>query len=309
MTTSQLLRGAGLACLLVLLAACGAVPQPFRDTPKITSDNPLLDMPTAVGIAVLPVRGAPQPLDTQISTALAARLQSFEIPAEAMPSNPGLGFTLDGEARATEATARDVAVVVTWSLRSRRGGAPVRTYRQVVTVPAAVWQAGDMVTATRLGNEAALAIGDMIGGIAIPAQGPAQGPDATEQPRPNFPTVSVKPVEGAPGDGREALRRAVMQSLTYNGVKSDDASPDVTLTCEITIGAFDATLQKVEILWHALGRDGKELGTVRLDNTIPIGALDGLWGPTAFSVADAALNDLLTLLATHAPAGANPPTP
>lgn len=308
MRVSQLLRGVGLVCFLGLLAACGAVPQPFRGTPKVTSDNPLLDMPTAVGIAVLPVRGAPQPLDMQISTALAARLQAYEIPAEAVPSNPGLGFTLDGEARATEATARDVSVVVTWSLRSRRG-TPVRTYRQVVTVPAEVWQAGDMVTATRLGNEAALAIGDMIGGIAIPSQGPAQETVAAEQPRPNFPTVSVKPVEGAPGDGRETLRQAVMQSLTYNGVKSDDVSPDVTLTCTITLSAFDANLQKVEILWHAVGRDGKELGTVRLDNTIPIGALDGPWGPTAFSVAEAALNDLLTLLATHAPAGAAPQKP
>ena len=56
-----------------------------------------------------------------------------------------------------------------------------------------------------------------------------------------------------------------MQSLTFNGVKSNDANPQVILTCQITVGAFNANLQKVEIVWHAMGRDGKELGTVRLE--------------------------------------------
>jgi hypothetical protein len=299
-----MLRNTVLAGLLLLLGACGEVPQPFRDTPKVTTDNPLLDMPTAVGIAVLPVHGAPQPLDTQISTALANRLQSFEIPAEAVPSNPGLGFTLEGEARASDASAQNISVVVTWSLHSRRGGT-VRTYRQVVTVPANSWRDGDMVTATNLGNEAAFAIGDMIGGIAIPAQGPTE----TKPTAPAFPTVSVKPVDNAPGDGREALRLAVLQALTFNGIKRDDVNPDVTLTCEMIITPADANQENVGIVWHATDRSGKELGTVRLDNTIPVGTLDGPWGPTAFSIADAALNDLLRLLSTRKAALPEPQKP
>ncbi len=290
--------------VVLLLAACGAVPQPFRDGPKVTTDNPLLDVPTAVGIAVLPVRGAPQPLDTQISTAVAQRLQSFEIPAEAVPSNLGLGFTLDSEARETGVSDldRDVSVVITWTLRSRRGAA-VRTYRQVISVPASQWQGGDMMLAGRLGNEAALAIGDMVNGIAPPAQGPVLPP---EPARPKFPTVSILPVEGAPGDGRESLRLAVLQALSTNGVTRDDANPEVKLMCDFKITTFESNLQKVEIVWRAVARDGKELGTVRLDNTIPVGALDGAWGPTAFAIADAALNDLLTLLASQAAAAAKP---
>ena len=290
---------------LMALGACGNIPQPFRETPKVTTDNPLLDVPTAVGIAVLPVRGVPQPFDTQISTAVAARLQSYEIPAEAVPANLGVGFTLEGEARPSEnTTAGTVPVVVTWTLRSRRSG-PVRTFRQVVNVPAAAWQSGDMVTATTLGNEAALAIGDMIGGISIPAQGPLTAESTAPQlPQLNFPTVSIKPVEGAPGDGRESLRLAVLSSLSNNGVPRDDVNPQVTLTCELTSTPFESNLQRVEILWRALDREGKELGTVKLDNTIPVGALDGPWGPTAFAIADAALNDLLTLLVSHAPPAA-----
>ncbi len=297
--------------LVLTLAACGNVPRPFSYGPKVTTDNPLLDVPTAVGIAVVPVRGAPEPLNTQISAAVAARLQSFEIPAEPVPVNRGLGFTLEGEARPvneSEADAQEVSVVITWSLRSRRG-ATVRTYRQVVSMPAAAWREGSSETAARLGNDAALAMGDLINGIAIPAQGPVIVQNAPEArpaaPMPAFPTISVKPVEGAPGDGREALRLAVLQSLNDNGVRRDDLNPDVVLNCRMTSTPYDSSSQKVEIVWTALGRDGMELGTVRLDNTIPIGALDGPWGPTAFAVAGAALNDLLTLLASHAPT----PTP
>ena len=182
----------------VLLAACGNLPQPFRDGPKVTTDNPLLDVPTAVGIAVLPVRGAPEPLSTQISAAVATRLQSFEIPAEPLPVNRGRGFSLEGEARPVDTTAREISLVITWTLRSRRGAA-VRTYRQVVSVPAEIWKDGGAEVATRLGNDAAFAMGDLIGGIAIPAQGPAvpaSAPDAPKAapPAPKFPTVSLKPV-------------------------------------------------------------------------------------------------------------------
>ena len=51
---------------------------------------------------------------------------------------------------------------------------------------------------------------------------------------------------------------------------------------------------------NCTGRDGKDLGTVRLDNTIPNGALDGPWGPTAFAIATAAAPDIVSLLGTAA---------
>ena len=161
-----------------------------------------------------------------------------------------------------------------------------------------------MMLARRLGNEAALAIGDMINSIAPPADGPVLPP---EPPRTVFPTVAILPVEGAPGDGRESLRLAVLQALSTNGVRRDDINPEIKLMCDFKITTFESNLQKVEIVWRAMARDGKELGTVLLDNTIPVGALDGAWGPTAFAIADAALNDLLTLLASQPSAAAPPP--
>src|ERR1700722_13090562 len=104
-----------------LLARRGEAPNPFRGAQGVTKNNPLLDVPTAVGIAVLPLNGATAPFNQQVSEAVANRLQSLEIPAEAVNVNAGLGFTLQGEAGNVVASPSGVTLNVTWTLRSRHG--------------------------------------------------------------------------------------------------------------------------------------------------------------------------------------------
>lgn len=266
------------------------VPQPFRDTPHATADNPLLDVPSAVGIAVLPVAGAPSPLNREIAKALATRLQALEIPAEAVDTNAGLGFTLAGEAQNVVASPSGVTATILWSLRSRRG--PAGEYRQSVAVPASAWRedAGDVgAVATQLAGAAGAAIMGLVGGEA---------PTPAAVQRARLPRISIAPVEGAPGDGRESLRLALIQVMFERGVARDDSNPEVTLRAVMTSEPVPGDQQKVAIVWRAIGRDGKDLGTVRLDNTIPNGALDGPWGPTAFAIATAAAPDLVALLGT-----------
>lgn len=277
--------------LIVMLAltACGSVPRPFQGAPQATSDNPLLDIPTAVGIAVVPVRGLPDPLSGAVSRAAASRLQAYEIPAEAVPTNAGLGFTLEGVADTAAPSATGRTVSILWMLKSRRG-AVTGSHRQNVLIPEGAWQTGEGDAATLVGGEIATAIAAMLG-----ADTPAAGA-APAKPAQHLPTVSVKPVEGAPGDGREALRLAVIQLLNQNGIRRDDVNPDITLTCVMKSTPSTDGLQIVEIVWSATTRDGADLGTMRLDNTIPTGALDGPWGPTAFAIADAAAADLMTLV-------------
>ena len=105
-------------------------------------------------------------------------------------------------------------------------------------------------------------------------------------------------MEGAPGDGRESLRIALIQVMFERGVARDDSNPEVILRATMTSTPASGDQQKVELVWHAIARDGKDLGTVKLDNTIPNGALDGAWGPTAFAIATAAAPDLVALLGT-----------
>jgi hypothetical protein len=293
-----LFKNASLLIVLTILAcaACGEVPQPFRGAPRATTDNPLLDVPSAVGIAILPVAGVPAPLNRAISSALATRLQALDIPAEAVDSNAGLGFTLSAQAQDIVASPSGVTAVVIWSLRSRRGSAG--DYRQAITVPAAAWQesAQDTAeTATQIAGAAGTAIVAMVGGEA-----PTQAPAPVKM---RLPRISIAPVEGAPGDGRESLRLALIQVMFERGVARDESNPEITLRAAMTSVPAPGDQQKVQIVWRAIARDGKELGTVKLDNTIPNGALDGTWGPTAFAIANAAAGDLVALL------GSTPVTP
>ncbi len=283
-----------IAAALVILActACGEVPQPFRGAPRATTDNPLLDVPSAVGVAILPVANAPAPLNREISRALATRLQALEIPAEAVDSNAGLGFTLSATAQDIVASPAGVTATIVWALRSRRGSAG--EYRQTVAIPANAWQDGakdTAETAAQLAGTAGTAIVTLVGGEA---------PAPVMVAKARLPRIAIAPVEGAPGDGRESLRLALIQVMFERGVARDDSNPEVTLRAAMTSTAAGPDQQKVQIVWHAIARDGADLGTVKLDNTIPNGALDGPWGPTAYAIANAAVGDLVALLGTAA---------
>lgn len=278
--------------LALVVASCGSVPQPFRGAPRATADNPLLDVPSAVGIAVLPVTGAPAPLNRELAKALALRLQALDIPAEAVDANAGLGFTLAGDVRNVVSSPSGVTATIVWSLRSRRG--PAGEYRQDIAAPASAWRADAADVggvATQLAGAAGAAIVGLVGGDA---------PLPVAVARTRLPRISIAPVEGASGDGRESLRLALIQVMFERGVARDDSNPEVTLRAAMTSVPVPGDRQKVEIVWRALARDGKDLGTVKLDNTIPTGALDGTWGPTAFAIATAAAPDLVALLSTAA---------
>ncbi len=299
----MMLRWLAVFVCVAILAACGQVPQPFSGASRVISDSPFLDTPTAVGIAILPVKGVPAPLNEQISQAMAQKFEALEIPAEPVIENQGLGFTLQGEIENTETVGTEMTAHIVWRLKSRRG-AIAADYRQTAKFPLAAWQSGDRGTAVLVAGEAASKLTHIIAGDAPVEAQPA--PLA----RPKFASVSIKPTDGAPGDGRESLSIAITQMLLENGVRRDDLSPDVVLTSTVTITPFNDTLQRVAIVWHASSRDGGDLGNVKLENTIPAGSLDGAWGPTAFVIANAAGNDLLQLLVTVANNGvANPPQP
>jgi hypothetical protein len=115
--------------------------------------------------------------------------------------------------------------------------------------------------------------------------------------KPDFPRVSITPVEGAPGDGRTSLQLAILQSLTASGVKRDDVSPEVILAGRVTLKPAPNGQDFVEISWRALTPAGAEIGEAKLTNTIPRGILNTAWGPTAFAIAEAGLPQILELLA------------
>lgn len=281
------------------VAGCGQLPQPFQGTPKVTSDLAFLDVPSAVGIAVVPVSGAPDPFNGQLTTAVAAELERREIPSQAVTVNRGLGFSLVGEVTTADIANGQATLAVRWTLRSRRG-TDAGSYTQRFAVRALEWREGGVDAAKRMGRDAADVVVAMIEGSSNLTTGPAIAEDSAPRPKPAAPSYAsfaVRPVEGAPGDGRESLQTALAQALIAKGIKRNDVSPEVILIGRVDVTPTREGQEFVEIVWRAITQDGRDLGEAKLTNTIPRGALAGRWGPTALTIADATLPDVMELLA------------
>ena len=96
---------------------------------------------------------------------VADRLQSFEIPAEAVESNAGVGFTLEATAQ-TESVAAGRRITATWTLRSRRGEV-AGTHQQSTTLTEAALTAGTGADIGDFANDAGAAIAAFIVGIVM----------------------------------------------------------------------------------------------------------------------------------------------
>jgi hypothetical protein len=280
-----------------LLAGCGPIPQPFRGTPKVTRDNPLIDVPAATGVAILPVSGVPQELSDSYTQAVVDRLDVLEVPAAAVPKAGSLGFIVSGTATSLVDSPTGQSFDVSWTIKTRHGEIVGRFVQSIHVSPG---EGGNLAAASATAHLIAYNMG--LG--PAPTQVAAPAPTA-----PALPSVSVKPVEGAHGDGRTSLALAVLQALSDAGVRRDDVNPDVALYGKVETKPSGFEDQDVTISWRGVLRDGRELGVVKLQNTVPVGSLDGAWGPTAFTIAAAAQKDLLRLIGSAPPDVAKKPEP
>jgi len=292
------------AVVLSTLAACGSVPQPFRGTAKVTRDNPILDVPSATGVALPALDGLDPEMSDRFTAAIASQLEAWEIPAAAVPRIGSLGFLVTGHVPAVSEDPLGTSFDVSWTVKARDGKVVGRFVRSARITPG---PGGETAAATA----AAKAIASSLGLSEEPVE--AQRTSAPEKSP--YPSISVKPVEGAPGDGREGLALAVLQALSDAGARRNDVNPDVTLFGKMETKPSGLDSQQVTISWRAVTRDQRELGVVKVENTIPTGALAGSWGPTAFAIAAAVQQDLLHLITappphvkpTAAPASTIPP--
>jgi hypothetical protein len=105
-------------------------------------------------------------------------------------------------------------------------------------------------------------------------------------------------VAWAPGDGKEALERALSNRFLDQGF---------TVAGTPTVGAYeiqgvvrlapaDRGKETVRIDWTVFGPEGTRLGNVTQMRTIRKGSLDNRWGPAAEAAATAAAQDILKLL-------------
>ena len=119
--------------------------------------------------------------------------------------------------------------------------------------------------------------------------------------------LSIRHAEGAPGDGGTALASAITTLLKRQDlaiVSDSQDKTDLVLDATVTVDKPIAGKQHVKIVWHVRHGDGSEIGTVAQENDVPEGMLDGPWGDVAFTIAVAAQDGIMQLIARGVPQSA-----
>ena len=257
--------GAG---LLLLVAGCGQLPQPFAKSQADLARAPFLIAPATEGVVVWPLIGVDdETADTVTSMAVEA-LQDRGVAASARASNRA-SLILTGAARRLPSGALEI----TWTL-SRPDGVIV----------------GERIDAIASDDRFAESMTSVAAWVVPEPTAPAE-PDIAI-------AVTVFGVGGAPGNGNDLLMRAIGQALTRADVTVSGHLPadGHALQGEVTIERLDSGLDLVTVSWVVMDAQGRELGTVDQQNTVPPGYLDKNWGPVAAPIAEAAVDGVVALI-------------
>jgi len=105
-------------------------------------------------------------------------------------------------------------------------------------------------------------------------------------------------VAGAPGDGEQALERALSSRLLDEGfaIRSMPAADAYEIQGTVRMAPASRGKENVRIDWTIFGPEGTRLGNITQVKEIRKGSLDRHWGAAADAAADAAANDILKLL-------------
>lgn len=262
----RVIRAVFAAAGILALASCGQVPQPFaKDDPNLAK-APFLIAPTTEGVAVLRVEGVPDDTGELIAELTAEALQKQQIAASVRASNRASLF-LSGIGQRLP----DGAMQITWTL-ARPDGTVIGERTDVVasdeqlarsTAEVAAWIRPHRPIAVR-----------------------------------TTPKVAVYPVDGAPGDGNDLLRRAMAFALDRAPV---DLTADVVenghvVQGDVKIDRLPDGRDRVTVSWIVVDSQGKQVGTVDQENAVPGGSLDRSWGAVAAPIADAAVGGIVSLL-------------
>jgi hypothetical protein len=104
----------------------------------------------------------------------------------------------------------------------------------------------------------------------------------------------------APGTGGRELEQAMATLIRAAGmaVTRDPEKASFAIIGSVTTTPVAGDKEKVDLIWRVTDpKSGSEIGTVRQQNFIPKGMLDGTWGRLAYEIAQAALEgvgDVLT---------------
>lgn len=275
--------------VLLALAACGAVPKPFMPPPE--DPYPLSQAEIDETVEVPPVSGVPLPMGKLLAERVADELTSYGVPAAAQKMQRA-GYTLQGHAEASPPGLPYVAAI-TWRLISAKGP-ELGTYRHGVGGEWWQWDYGSPAVIEAVGEH----VGEPLAKLVLGERYAGRGSVIPEN------GVWIGGVEGAPGDGNEALARALATALQDRNVPvtRDPETARYHLTADVEVAPPDNGQQIVRITWQLGHPDGREIGKARQKNAVPAGSLDQRWRQTATYAAQAAVGGIRNLIRQAEPA-------
>lgn len=290
------IAGVGLSRLAVLLVwtavigACQPLPRPFQPEGKTASLDGYLEPGPWAGLVVASPSGLSQRRSERIAALVAETLRDRGI-AATVEASERRRYRLHGHVERKEepfsAPGDARTVVLRWSLVDLEGDV-VGAVTQHETVAAPAWRDLAEATLRSFAVRAAPRIECMI-----------DGHGASPTPFRPFGAVVVHGVDGAPGDGAVALLGGMQRALCLRRVPVVESITDDTY---VVLGAVHIDggptpgRQTVEIDWTVIRPDGRRVGSVRLQNTVKAGRLDGAWGMIAVAAARGGAEGVVSLL-------------
>ncbi|MDT7951996.1 MAG: hypothetical protein RQ966_10885 [Acetobacteraceae bacterium] len=270
--------------LLLLLAGCGALPQPFFGYPG--RNGALLAEPPPARLAVpTPAQSLLTDFGSETWARLTAKaLADMALPASFGPARPGewqlrLSATLRGQNVIPEFEVLDAT------------GAPQGT-AEGAPVPAVAWSQADEPTLEAAAAQSAPSIDALLTRIQAAR---LQADPNSLQNRPA--RVYVAGVTGAPGDGDQSLEVQIKRKLANDAIVVQDTASgaDYRLHCEVHTEPGSGGQLKVELQWIVDDSRGERGRVVQL-NEVPGHTLDRFWGDVAAVAAEQAAGGIRDVL-------------
>ena len=281
-------RLAMLALLLLGLVGCQPLPQPFADD-RPPPGAPILTPKDGAGIVVQPIAGLSEPLAAGLAEAMADALQNNDVPASTQVHNRA-SYILRGTAQEKMLPDGRAEIALHWELRGP-DGVSVGTHEQTLETSLAPWRAADPGLLASFAKSAAPSLAELLAEEGATDAGSGE------------PSVLVRTVAGAPGDGPRALARAMAASLRQAHLVVTEKEPEAETAAKLFVVSGTVTIaevgdgkEKVTVSWVLFDPSGTQIGQVSQENAVAAGSLNGRWGDVAYAVANAAAGGIVALL-------------
>jgi hypothetical protein len=278
--------------VLFLLMACTQAPQPFRHG-RTGEDVSGLRLRDGGLVLILPMEGTPRPLGEILSRSLADSLAVRNIPStSSMVKRPN--YKVRGQVIINKKNAKSEPLGSIYWTFSNHQDQVVHESSQLIQASRNQWDYGDQAMVDQLVEDAADKFASYL-------QDASETGDIAESGQDDRVFFAITKITGAPGDGKDALIKAMSLTLKQSGalVTKKPSAKTYLLSSEIDLLAPYEGKQRIKISWIVQDPDGNELGRAQQDNQVPEGSLNGKWGRLAFDISRAAMNGIGEVVTRH----------